>query len=186
MLALAACSSGTPSSPAGNSAPTTRAVSTPTPSTPTPSTAAPNSVRATIAPSPKPTNLVADTAVRQELLTAFTAFRSNAANTPGFAAIPPSAVSGITPGTLYYGFDPATGTYWAVATFSATKAASQTLTYVGFQDGGNRAVFTRPSGGGWQVKSVGACLGGLPVTVAAALTLTASSSPMCPSGVPAS
>ena len=72
MLALAACSSDTPA-----------------PSTPTPSTAAPNSAQATTAPSAKPTNLVADAAVRQELLAAFTAFRSNAANTPGFAAIPP-------------------------------------------------------------------------------------------------
>jgi hypothetical protein len=171
MLALAACSPVTPGSPAG---------------TPTPSTAAPSSSQATAAPSAKPTNLAADAAVRQGLLAAFTAFRSNAANTPGFAAIPPSAVGDITPGTLYYAFDPATGTYWAVATFSATKAASQTSAYVGFQDGGNKAVFMRPSGGPWQVKSVGACLGGLPVAVAAALALTASPSPMCPSGVPAS
>lgn len=169
MLALAACSSGTPA-----------------PSTPTPSTAAPNSAQATTAPSAKPTNLVADSAVRQELLAAFTAFRSNAANTPGFAAIPPSAVGGITPGTLYYALDPATGSYWAVATFSATKAASQTSAYVGFQDGGNEAVFMRSSGGPWQVKSVGVCLGGLPAAVAAGLALTASASPMCPSGVPAS
>lgn len=181
MLALAACSSGTPGSPAGTSAPTTRAASTPAPST-----AAPSSSQATTAPSSKPTNLAADAAVRQGLLAAFTAFRSNAANTPGFAAIPPSAVGGITPRTLYYAFDPATGTYWAVATFSATKAASQTSAYVGFQDGGDKAVFMRPSGGPWQVKSVGACLGGLPVAVAAALALTASPSPMCPSGVPAS
>jgi hypothetical protein len=140
---------------------------------------------ATAARSPKPTNLAAGAAVRQELLAAFTAFRANASNTPGFAAIAPSAISGITPGTLYYAFDSATGTYWAVATFSATKAASQTSAYVGFQDGGNEAVFMRPSGEQWLVKSVGTCLRGLPVAVAAALTLTASPSPMCPSGVPA-
>jgi len=181
VLALAACSSGTPGSPAGTSAPTTQAASTPTPGT-----AAPSSSQATTAPSAKATNMVADAAVRQGLLAAFTAFRSNAANTPGFAAVPPSAVGGITPGTLYYVFDPASGTYWAVATFSATNAASQTSAYAGFQDGGNKAVFMRPSGGPWQVKSVGACLSGLPVAVAAALALTASPSPMCPNGVPAS
>jgi hypothetical protein len=118
-------------------------------------------------------------------LAVFTAFRSNATNAPGFAAIPPSAVSGISPGTLYYAFDSATRTYWAVATFSATQAASQTLAYVGFQDGGNEAVFMRPSGGPWLVKSIGTCLSGLPDAVAAALALTASPSPMCPSGVPA-
>jgi hypothetical protein len=181
MLALAACSSAAPGSPAVTSAPTTGAASTPAPST-----AAPSSPQATTTPSTKPANLTADAGVRQGLLAAFTAFRSNAANTPGFAAIPPSAVGGITPGTLYYAFDPATGTYWAVATFSATKAASQTSASVGFQDGGNKAVFMRPSGGSWQVKSVGACLGGLPVAVASALALTASPSPMCPSGIPVS
>lgn len=181
ILALAACSSGTPGSPAGTSAPTTRAASTPASGT-----TVSNSARVTTAPSAKPTNLVADAAVRQELLAAFTAFRSDAANTPGFAAIAPADEGGISPGTLYYAFDPASGSYWAVATFSATKAASQTLAYVGFQDGGNKAVFMRPMSGAWQVKSVGACMSGLPVAVATALALTASPSPMCPSGVPAS
>jgi glucose/arabinose dehydrogenase len=181
LLALTACASGTQGSPPATSAPTTRAASTPAPSTP-----APSSSPATTAASVEPTNLTADASVRQGLLAAFTAFRSNAANAPGFAAIAPSAVGGITPGTLYYAFDPATGTYWAVATFSATKAASQTSAYAGFQDGGNKAVFMRPSSGPWQVKSAGACLSGLPVAVATTLALTASPSPMCPSGVPAS
>jgi len=128
---------------------------------------------------------VADAAVRHKLLAAFIAFRDKAANTPGFAAIPPSAVGGISPGKLFYASDPATGTHWAVATFYATKAASQTSAYAGFQDGGSQAVFMRPSGGPWLVKSVGSYLAGLPVPVASALALTASSSPMCPHGVPA-
>lgn len=140
---------------------------------------------ATAQTSAEPANLVADATVRQQLLAAFVAFRSDAANTPGFAAIPPSAVAGITPGTLYYAFDPAASTYWAVATFSATEAASQTLEFVGFQDGGSQAVFTRSSGGPWLVKSVGPCMAGLPVGVAAMWGLTASANPMCPSGVPA-
>jgi hypothetical protein len=128
---------------------------------------------------------VADATVRRELHAAFIAFRGNAANTPGFAAIPPSAVAGITPGTLHYALDPATGTYWAVATFSATAAASQTAAFVGFQDGGSQAVFTRPSDASWRVESVGPCMTDLPVDVAAAWGLTATPSPMCPSGVPA-
>jgi hypothetical protein len=140
----------------------------------------------TAVPSAKPANLVADATVRQQLLAAFIAFRSNAANTPGYAAIPPSAVAGISPRTMSYALDPATGTYWAVATFSATKAASQTSAFAGFQDGGNEAVFTRSSGQPWLVKSVGMCLAGLPVAVAVAWALTATPSPMCPAGVPAS
>jgi hypothetical protein len=138
------------------------------------------------APSDQPTNLVADAAVRHELLAAFIAFRSNAANTPGFAAIPPSAVRGIAPRTLYYAFDSATGTYWAAASFSATAVASQTYAFVGFQDGGSSAVFTRSSGQPWRVDSIGPCLKGLPAVVATAWGLTESPNPMCPNGVPAS
>ncbi len=129
---------------------------------------------------------MASATVQQDLLAAFTAFRSNAANTPGFAAIAPSAVAGITPGTLYYAYDPSAGSYWAVATFSATAAASQSMAYVGFQDGGDEAVFTTSSSGSWLVESVGPCLTGLPVGVAALWGLTQSPNPMCPSGVPAS
>ena len=151
---------------------------------PSASVSRPVAIASTV-PSAKPTNLVADATVRQKLQAAFIAFRSNAANTPGLAAIPPSAVDGIAPGKLYYAFDQATSTYWAVATFRATAAASQTSAYVGFQDGGSQAVFTRTSGGPWLVKSVGPCLVGLPKPVAAALALTASPSPMCPHGVPA-
>ncbi len=140
---------------------------------------------ATGAPSAERTDLVADAAVRQKLLAAFIAFRSNAANTPGFASIPPPAVAGISPGKLFYAFDPATSTYWAVATIKATEAASHTSAYVGFQDGGSQAVFTQPSGEPWLVKSVGPCLAGLPNTVAATLALTVSPSPLCPHGAPA-
>jgi hypothetical protein len=138
------------------------------------------------APSDQPANLVADAAVRRELRAAFISLRSNAANTPGYAAIPPSAVRGIAPRTLHYALDSATGTYWAAASFSATAAASQTSAFVGFQDGGSSAVFVRASGQPWRVESVGPCLKGLPAVVATAWGLTASPNPMCPNGVPAS
>jgi hypothetical protein len=147
-----------------------------------PASAAPS---ATIATSQEPANLVASATVQQELLAAFIAFRSDAANTPGFAATAPSAVAGISPGTLYYAYDPSAGSYWAVATFSATTAASQRLAYVGFQDGGAEAVFTKSASGSWLVESVGLCLAGLPVGVAAMWGLAAGANPMCPNGVPA-
>lgn len=147
-----------------------------------PASAAPS---ATVATSAEPANLVASPTVQQELLAAFIAFRSNAANTPGFAALAPSAVAGISPGTLYYAYDPSAGSYWAVATFSATAAASQSMAYVGFQDGGDEAVFMKSATGSWLVESVGLCLTGLPVGVATMWGLAASANPMCPSGVPA-
>jgi hypothetical protein len=137
------------------------------------------------APSAKPVKLMADTKVRQELLATFTAFRSNAANTPGYAAIPSSAVAGIAPRTLRYGYDPATGTYWAVAGFNATKAAGPTSAFVGFQDGGNDAVFRRLHGESWRVTYVGPCVDGLPAGVAAALGLTKSPYPGCSNGASA-
>ena len=151
-------------------------------------TAAPSAATAsaTTPTSAQPVHLVADATVRHELLATFIAFRRNGANTaPGFAAIPPSAVAGIAPRTLHYAYDPATGTYWAVADFSPTEAASQTAAFIGFQDGGNAAVFTQPPGGSWRVKSVGPCMAGLPVSVRDAMKLTASPFPGCQSPVPA-
>jgi hypothetical protein len=120
-----------------------------------------------------------------ELLATFTAFRRDGANTPAYAAIPPSAVAGITPGTLHDYHDLSTGTYWAVADFSVTEAASKTAAAVGFQDGGNDAVFMQAAGRSWRIKSVGPCMAGLPSSVAAALELTASPNPLCPHGIPA-
>jgi hypothetical protein len=146
-------------------------------------TAAPS---ATTPSSPQSANLVADATVRKALLETFMAFRSDGSNTPNFAAIPSSAVARITPKTLRYAYDPATRTYWAVAEFSATEAASQTAAFIGFQDGGNEAVFMQPPGAAWHVKSVGPCMADLPVSVMAAMRLTPSPYPGCPSPVPSS
>jgi hypothetical protein len=162
---------------------TTAAASRPVTATTTPASLPITTASAT--PSAQPAKLVADAKVRHEVLAAFIAFRSNAANTPGYAAIPPSAVAGISPRTLSYAFDSSTGIYWATASFSATAAASQTSAFIGFQDGGNSAVFMRPPGQPWRVESVGPCLKGLPVVLAKTLGLNAGPNPMCPSGVPA-
>jgi hypothetical protein len=174
VLAVAGCTTSTTSGPApGRPGPAPASPTRQPPTTTEPS-------------APQPTqNLAADAAVRQELVRAFTAFRANQANTAGFAAIPPSAVAGISPGTLYYAFDPATSTYWASASFSATAAASRTAAFIGFQDGGNSAVFMRLSSRPWVVKSVGPCKAGLPGAVAATWGLTQGPNPLCPDGVPA-
>lgn len=134
--------------------------------------------------STQPAKLIADATVRQELVAVFTASRRDAVNTPAYDAIPPSAVAGIAPGTLHYSRDPATGIYWAVADFSPTQAASQTAAAIGFQDGGNDAVFMRAPGRSWRVRSIGPCLAGLPLSVADAQELTAGPNPLCPHGIP--
>ena len=84
---------------------------------------APGSSTTTVLPaSGSVQNLVASAAVREELLTTFTTFRADAANTPGDAAFAPSAVGGISPGSLFYAFDPSSSTYWARASFYPTVA----------------------------------------------------------------
>ncbi len=139
------------------------------PTTVAPSAASPAPGSSTTTESPASgsvQNLVASAAVRDELRAAFITYRADAANTPGDTAIPPSAVGGISPGSLFYAFDPSSSTYWARASFYPAVAASQTSATVGFQDGGADAVFTRPAASAWAVKSVGPCYSGLPVGVA--------------------
>lgn len=78
-----------------------------------------------------------------------------------------SEVAGPLPGTLYYAYLPATGTYWAIAHFRATPDASLRA-QVGFQDGGDIGVFTHPSGKPWTAKIGGEpfpCQGELPAPV---------------------
>jgi hypothetical protein len=68
------------------------------------------------------------------------------------------------PGSVYYGYLPTTGTYWAVADFALSSTASQ-QTQVNFQDGGSRGVFHRLADQAWQVTVGGypwPCPGDLP------------------------
>jgi hypothetical protein len=90
-------------------------------------------------------NLVVSAAVRTGLLAAYAAYKS----------IPPSDVQGV-PGSVYYAYQPATGTYWALARYEPTSGDSQTV-QVGFQDGGSDGFFKRTGAGPWQVS-----LGGEP------------------------
>jgi len=57
-------------------------------------------------------------------------------------------VAGTDPGSVYYGFVPSTNTYWAIAGFVPTAAAS-TQTQVAMQDEGCCGVFSQPAGGSW-------------------------------------
>jgi len=91
-------------------------------------------------------NLAVSTAVRGELLDAFAAY----------AKIPSSDIGGSRPGSVYYGYDPATQTYWAMATYNPASTDPLNVT-VAFQDGGNIGFFKQVGGGAWQVQ-----LGGEP------------------------
>jgi hypothetical protein len=84
--------------------------------------------------------------VREELTAAFADYKG----------ISPSDVAGIRPGSAYYAYDPATGTYWALADFLPSRTAPSNV-LVGFQDGASIGLFTRFADGSWQVQ-----LGGEP------------------------
>jgi hypothetical protein len=89
-------------------------------------------------------NLAVSTAVRSELLTAFAAFKN----------IPAADVAGSVPGSVYYGFDPATQTHWALADYEAATNDPQAV-LVGFQDGGSIGMFKRVGSGAWQATNGG-------------------------------
>jgi hypothetical protein len=119
-------------------------------------------------------NLVVTSAVRSELLAAYAAFRK----------IPASDAKGL-PGSVYFAYVPATGAYWAKATWEPTSGDSQTVE-VGFQDGGSDGFYKKAGNGPWQV-----ILGGepevceelkffpLPVLAAWSLPTSATPASMC-------
>lgn len=103
-------------------------------------------------PSPTPTvpggirNLPISSAERSKLTAAFLTYK-------GFA---PSDVLGgsALPGSVYYAYDPATDTYWALAEFLPSSTASFNVK-VNFQDGGNTGMFRKSGAGPWQVRTPG-------------------------------
>ena len=60
------------------------------------------------------------------------------------------------PGSVYYAYQPASGTYWALAKYEPVSSDSQAV-QVGFQDGASDGFFKRTGNGPWQVS-----LGGEP------------------------
>ena len=65
--------------------------------------------------------------------------------------LPSQDVVGTT--SVYYAFDPSTGTYWALATMDPRLSAPAAV-LVKFQDGANRAIFAARTGSGWSVVSL--------------------------------
>jgi hypothetical protein len=66
----------------------------------------------------------------------------------------PSEVAGTVPGSVYYAYDPATGTYWALARFGPSPTDSPSVS-VSFQDGGSLAFFRKAGTGAWQAQGGG-------------------------------
>jgi hypothetical protein len=95
-------------------------------------------------------NLAVNAAVRSELVTAFAAAKS----------ISLSDVAGSRPGSVFYGFDPATETYWAMANYEPSSTDPLAVT-VSFQDGASIGFFKKVGSGPWQ-----ATIGGAPAICA--------------------
>jgi hypothetical protein len=141
VLALTGCASSAPPAPP------------PTPSRSV-SPAASSAATAAATPEAGTQNLVAGSTVKAALLAAFAAMKG----------LPQDEVTGPLPGSVYYGIDGPTGTYWAVARFELTSSAPMQAA-VGMQDGGNIGVFTSKGGQAWAVHTGGipfGCPGELP------------------------
>jgi|SRR5215471_2980790 len=85
-------------------------------------------------------NLSVSPEVRGELIAAFAA-RKN---------IPVDYVARSSPDSVYYSYDPATETYWAMADYEPANAAPEAVK-VGFQDGGQVGLYKKAGNGQWQV-----------------------------------
>jgi hypothetical protein len=83
-------------------------------------------------------NLAATAAVKSALTAAYVAHNG----------LPAAEVAGTAPGSVYYGFLPSTNTYWAIAGFVPSAAASQN-TQVAMQDDGCCGIFNMTAGGSW-------------------------------------
>jgi hypothetical protein len=79
--------------------------------------------------------------------------------------IPASEYTGLRPGETYYGYDPATKTYWAGA--GLVPSPSSMRAQVAAQDDGAYVLFERPDAGTWKAYDVGlAGMAGSPCPVA--------------------
>ena len=94
-------------------------------------------------------NLVVPGSVRRELTAAYLAYMH-------FKA---ADIAGTVPRSVYYAYDAATGSYWAMATYQPSEAARSSSpgspafnTLVNMQDGGSTGLFSRSPGHAWQVQ----------------------------------
>ena len=134
---LGACSSPASQPPAANTAPAT---TTP----PAAATSAAPAESAAASPSPAGAeNLPLTGPVRAQLVAA--AARLN--------GLPASAYLGLVKGESYYGFDPATSTYWAGGALDPSPSSQRAQ--VSVQDDGGYYIFQQPAGGSWTASSEG-------------------------------
>jgi hypothetical protein len=137
---LAACSSPASQPPVAN---TVTASTTPLAAA---SAVPPASASASPSPSPSATgaeNLALTNPVRAQLVAA--AARLN--------GLPASAYLGLVHGESYYGFDPATNTYWAGGALDPSPSSQQAQ--VSVQDDGGYYIFQEPAGGSWTASAEG-------------------------------
>lgn len=138
----AAPAGGTASSPPASGASTTAAASTGaaspagSPSAPAPAVASAGGVQ----------NLTVDDSVRKQLIAAIAPVHN----------APVSDIASTAPRSVYYAYDPATSTYYAMARFELA-AGDPLRVQVSFQDAGAYGLFKRAGHGPWQAQN-----GGLP------------------------
>jgi hypothetical protein len=104
-------------------------------------TASPTTIASTAAAAAE--DLVASPKVREALVTA-------GAKSHGLTA---ADYTGLVPGQTYYGYDPATSTYWAGA--GLVPSSSSMPAQVSVQDDGSYLLFSRPAGSSWSAVNVG-------------------------------
>jgi hypothetical protein len=133
-LVMASCTSGGSTGPTTTSgSPTTVASSSST----TGSTAS-----TTPLANPGIQNLPVSNTVKNQLTASYVAFRS-------FKA---TDVIGTAPDSVYYAYDPSSGTYWAMAEFVPSQEAGYQVK-VSMQDAGGFAWFSQKSGGNWKPRN---------------------------------
>ena len=146
-LWLAACSNSASPTPANATQAATTSPSTAAQATATSATAPASATpTATSSPSPSATgaeNLVLTSSIRGQLVAA-------AAKLNG---LPASAYLGLVQGESYYGFDPATNTYWAGGALDPSPSSQRAQ--VSVQDDGGYYVFRKPVGGSWTASAEG-------------------------------
>jgi hypothetical protein len=145
-LWLAACSSSASQTATATAAATT-SQPTAAPATATSATAPAGATpNATPSPSPSATgaeNLMLTDSIRAQLVAA-------AAKLNG---LPASAYLGLVHGESYYGFDPATNTYWAGGALDPSPSSQRAQ--VSVQDDGGYYIFQKPAGGSWSASAEG-------------------------------
>jgi hypothetical protein len=131
-LVMAACSSG------GSTSPTTTSGAA-TASTVTSSSSTSGSASTTSSTTLGVQNLPVSDTVKNQLTAAYVAFHK-------FKA---TDVIGTAPDSVYYAYDPSSGTYWAMSGFVPSQEASSQV-HVSMQDAGAFGWFSQKSGGNWK------------------------------------